>query len=231
MLADLETAGEIRKRLEKIVRADPRSPEKRDLDAVFRVEEGLKQGVAVRDQGLNDDDRLATSEYRFLTEKPLIYLANVDEADLPDGGTKAHLLREEVGADRVLVLAAQIEAEIAELSTEDRASFLSDLCLEDTGVNRLIQAGYRLLGLISFYTAANRKLQAWQLPEGTAVSTAAGRIHTDMERGFIRAEVMSADGLLREGSAERLRETGRLRTEGRDYVVKDGDVVHFLFRA
>ena len=114
---------------------------------------------------------------------------------------------------------------------EDRAEFLSDLGLEDTGVSRLILAGYRLLDLITFYTVANEKLQAWQLEAGTAAPKAAGRIHTDMEQGFIRAEVVSASDLIASGGMDALRREGKVRTEGKSYVVGDGDVVQFPFKA
>jgi GTP-binding protein YchF len=231
LLADLETADEFHKRLEKILRADPKAGEKRDLDAVAKVISGLQAGIPARDVDLTPDERLATVGQNLLTAKPLIYLANVGDSDLPDGGEAAQRIRDHAGADRVLVLAAQIEAEIAELPEEDRATFLADLGLDDTGVNRLVLAGYRLLDLITFYTVANEKLQAWQLPSGTAAPQAAGTIHTDMERGFIRAEVVSAADLVCTRSMDGLRDAGKLRTEGKVYEIQDGDVVQFLFKA
>jgi len=129
------------------------------------------------------------------------------------------------------VVSAQIESELAELAQEDRQVFLADLGLSKTGIDRLILAGYRMLDLITFYTVANRKLRAWQLARGTHAPEAAGEIHSDMEVGFIRAEVVFACDLLAAGSLEALREQGKLRTEGRDYVIQDGDVVQFLFHA
>jgi GTP-binding protein YchF len=231
LLADLETATEAHRRLEKVVRSDPRAPEKRAMDATATVVDALQAGTPARDLDLSAEAHAAIDGLNLLTDKPVIFLANVSEADLPDGGAAAQGIRDRVGADRVLVVAAQIESEIAELSPEDRATFLADLGLDDTGVNRLILAGYRLLDLITFYTVANRKLQAWQLPTGTAAPQAAGRIHTDMERGFIRAEVVSAADLIRAGDMEHVRESGRLRTEGKSYAIQDGDVVQFLFKA
>jgi ribosome-binding ATPase len=231
MLADLETAGEAQKRLEKILRADPKAGEKQDLDAVAKVISGLQSGIPARDVDLTPDERQTSTGLSLLTAKPLIYLANVGDSDLPDGGEAAQRIRNHAGPDRALILAAQIEAEIAELPEEDRATFLADLGLDDTGVNRLIVAGYRLLDLITFYTVANGKLQAWQLPSGTAAPQAGGTIHTDMERGFIRAEVVSSEDLVSMGSMDRLREAGKLRTEGKAYVVQDGDVMQFLFKA
>ena len=130
----------------------------------------------------------------------------------------------------MLPLSVQIEAEIAQLSQGDRAEFLSDLGLTETGIDRLVLAGYELLNLITFYTIANGKLQAWQITRSTPASVAAGKIHSDMERGFIRAEVVSFEELMAAGGMGPLKDEGKVRTEGRDYEIQDGDLVHFLFR-
>jgi ribosome-binding ATPase YchF (GTP1/OBG family) len=135
-----------------------------------------------------------------------------------------------VGRERMLALAVKLEAELTQLEPEERREFQAELGVEQIGIERLILAGYRLLDLITFYTMANGKLQAWQLPRGATALKAAGRIHSDMEKGFIRAEVAVATEVIGAGSLARLREEGRLRTEGREYLVQDGDVVHFLFR-
>ena len=230
MLADLELAVGAQQRLEKVLRSDPRAPERTEYEAVSRVVEGLNRGVAVQAQDLADGERQALRGYHFLTGKSVLYVANADESSLPDGGDCVDGLRQRFGADRVLVISAQIESELAELALEDRLVFLADLGLTETGIDRLILAGYRLLDLITFYTVANRKLRAWQLARGTHAPEAAGEIHSDMERGFIRAEVAASSHLLAAGSLEALRETGKLRTEGRDYLIRDGDVVQFLFQ-
>jgi ribosome-binding ATPase YchF (GTP1/OBG family) len=172
----------------------------------------------------------AIGGYHLLTAKPVLYVANVGEQEASAPCPRFERLAEKVGAQRVLRIAAQIEAEIAQLPPADRAGFLADLGLAETGIDRLIVAAYRLLDLITFYTVAHDRLQAWQVRRGALAPAAAGRIHTEMERGFIRAEVATFADLVRSGSWARLRESGSLRTEGHDYPVADGDVVHFLFK-
>ncbi len=226
ILADLESAEGALQRLRK---AGPRAPEKREQDIVVRVVSELQQEVPVHALDLSEDEQRVVKGYHFLTGKPVLYLANVGEENVPEGGAYTERLKERCGPDRVLVISAQIESEIAQLPPEDREAFLSDLGLEETGVDRLILAGYRLLNLITFYTVANEKLRAWQLVEGTPAPEAAGEIHSDMEQGFIRAEVVSYGDLAAAGGMDRLREAGKIRTEGKDYPVRDGDVVQFLF--
>lgn len=231
MLADLAMGEEIQGRLEKVIRADPRAPEKRQLDAVTRIVDGLREGTPAHRLDLSEEERTAISGYGFLTTKPVLYLANVGEDDLPEGGSRAQELASRFGRDRVLAVSAQIESELSQLPPEEQRDFLAELGLAQSGIDRLILAGYRLLDLLTFYTIANNKLRAWQLPRGTAAPQAAGRIHTDMESGFIRAEVFTCSDLLSSGRAEALKEAGKVRTEGKDYIVQDGDVVQFLFRS
>ena len=230
MLADLETVEKAIPRLEKVVQTNPRAHEWLELEVLHRLAAALGRGSAVGDLGLSPEEKQALCPYPLLTAKPVLYLANVGEAEAAGSGPCFHRLAEALGQERVLAVSAQIEAEIAQLPAGERGDFLTVLGLEEMGIDRLIRAGYRLLGLITFYTVAHDKLQAWQLPAGTTAPAAAGRIHTDMEQGFIRAEVASFQELAAAGSLARLREEGRLRTEGHDYVVQDGDVVHFLFR-
>ena len=228
-LADLESAEGIAGRLEKVVRSDPRAPERFAYEALKKAIDGLERSLPVSQQDLSEAQLEALRPFNFLTAKPVLYVANVGDADLPDGGARTARLRTLVGADRILPLAAQIEAEVAELAPADRTEFFEDMELSQPGVNRLIRAGYALLGLITFYTTANEKLQAWEVLEGTRAPAAAGRIHSDMEHGFIRAEVAAYPDVLAAGSIAGLRETGRMRAEGRHYAVQDGDVIRFLF--
>lgn len=228
-LADLESAEGIARRLEGVLRSNPRAPERFSYETLRVAIEGLGRSLPLREQDLTETQLEALKPFDFLTAKPVLYASNVSESDLPDGGRPTARLGEMVGADRVLVLAAQIEAEIAELPPADREVFVADLGLTQPGVNRLIRAGYALLGLIAFYTTANEKLQAWEVPEGTRAPAAAGRVHSDMERGFIRADVAAYEDVLAAGGIAGLRETGRMRTEGREYAVQDGDVIRFLF--
>jgi GTP-binding protein YchF len=229
VLADLEVSERNLPTLDKVVRSDPRSPRKAELAALQRAHQALTEGRSVRDAGLSVEESRSLRGYAFLTEKPVLVVANVAEAEAACGGEHVEALRQRFGD--VLVVSAQIEAELAQLDDEERDAFLADMGVSQSGVDRLVQAAYGLLDLITFYTLANDKLQAWQLPRGTTAPVAAGRIHSDMEEGFIRAEVVRADDLEEAGGRmASLRDAGRLRAEGRDYLIEDGDVVTFLFK-
>lgn len=231
MLADLETAERGQDRVGKILRANPRGPERLEMEAVEAAIEALQGGKPVRSLSLGKEAIEVLKPYHFLTAKRVLYLANVGESQLPDGGASVETLRSSVPGEDVLPVCAQVEAELAELDEADRISFLEDYGLTSTGIDRLIVSAYRLLNLITFYTTVNQKLQAWQVTAGSTAPQAAGRIHSDMERGFIRAEVAATDHVLETGRLDALKDTGRLRVEGRDYVIQDGDVVRFLFKA
>lgn len=229
ILADLEVSERNLPTLDKVVRSDPRSPRKDELAALEVAHAALSQGTALRDAGITPKQSQSLRSYAFLTQKPCLLVANVAEEHAADGGPAVAALRDRYGD--VLVVSAQIEAEIAQLGDEERDAFVGDLGLGAPGVDRLVQAAYGLLDLITFYTLANDKLQAWQLPRGTVAPAAAGSIHSDMEQGFIRAEVASAGDLQEAGGRiANLRDAGKLRAEGRDYAVQDGDVVTFLFK-
>ena len=230
ILADLEVAERNLPQLDKVVRSDPRSGRQTELAALRSAHAALVEGLPLRRAGLSPEHLAALRGYGFLTGKPVLIVANVSEGDAVEASS-ARALQDRYGPGRVLAVSAGIEAEMAELREEEREEFLSDMGLGESGVHRLLRASRDLLGLITFYTLANDKLQAWQVPEGTKAPAAAGRIHSDMEAGFIRAEVTSlADLESAAGDATRLREAGRLRPEGRDHVVGDGEVITFLFR-
>ncbi len=231
LLADLAVMEKAVPRLDKVVRSEPRSTRAQELAACTKVLERLQRGTGTAAVGLTIEERDALAPYSLLTARPVLYAANIGEieADAPEPWVDQ--LVECYGADRVLVVSAQLEAEMASLSQEERAEFIQELGLEHGGIERLVQAGYKLLDLITFYTLANGKLQAWQLPRGEKAPRAAGRIHTDMEKGFIRAELAACDQLIAMGGWAPLKAAGQLRSEGRDYVVADGDVITFLFKA
>ncbi|MCY3667728.1 MAG: redox-regulated ATPase YchF [Gemmatimonadetes bacterium] len=231
LLADLAVMEKAVPHLDKVVRSEPRSTRAQELAACTKVLEGLQRGTGTAAVGLTIEERDALAPYSLLTARPVLYAANIGEieADAPEPWVGQ--LVECYGADRVLVVSAQLEAEMASLSQEERAEFIQELGLEHGGIERLVQAGYKLLDLITFYTLANGKLQAWQLPRGEKAPRAAGRIHTDMEKGFIRAELAACDQLIAMGGWAPLKAAGQLRSEGRDYVVADGDVITFLFKA
>ena len=231
MLADLESVEKSLPVLDRVVRTDPASPRRLELETLRTIQAGLLEADPVHSQGLSPEQAAAVRSYDFLSAKPVIYVANVGEEEAAAAGERAQLLMDKLGSEAVLSISAQIESEIAQLAPEERSEFVRDLGLPSRGIDRLVTSAYALLELVTFYTYANGKLQAWQLRRGTPAPEAAGRIHTDMAEGFIRAEVVSFAELVEVGGGvARLRETGRLRTEGKDYVIEDGDVVHFLFR-
>ena len=195
----------------------------------------LEDGKLARSYVTEDEDELALlNSYNLLTYKPVIFAANVGEDDLADDGASnkgvesVRKFAEETGSE-IFVICAQIEQEISELDEEEKAMFLEDLGLEESGLEKLIKASYRLLGLHSFLTAGEDETRAWTIKVGTKAPQAAGKIHTDFERGFIKAEVVNYKDLLEQGSLAAAREKGLVGMEGKDYVVKDGDVILFRF--
>ncbi len=206
-----------------------------ELDFFKRVLAALEDGKPVRSVECSDEERAMLADTPLLTAKPIIYAANMSEADFAGGDLDNHVhlqkvvtLAKEEHAE-VLPICAQIEADIADMDDEEKAMFLSELGLESAGLDRLIQAGYRLLGLISYLTAGPQEVRAWTITNGTKAPQAAGKIHTDFERGFIRAEVIAFDDLMACGSMVAAKEKGLVRSEGKEYVMKDGDVVLFRF--
>jgi len=183
---------------------------------------------------LTEDELALLREYNFLTCKPVIYAANVAEEDLADDGASNEFVREvrafaEKNDSEVFVICAQIEQEIAELDDDEKKMFLEELGLKESGLEKLIAASYRILGLISYLTAGEKETRAWTIKVGTKAPQAAGKIHSDFERGFIKAEVVNYQDLLDCGSYTAAKEKGLVRIEGKEYVVKDGDVVLFRF--
>jgi len=228
-LADLET---VEKGLDRAIKQSKAGDKKMLARKALleRVRERLDQGEPVRAHGLTDEERLELRDLFLLTAKPTTYIANVAERGFHDNPhlDAVHALAEREGAEVVAVCAA-IEAEIVELDETDRQEFLADLGLEEPGLNRVVRAGYRLLGLQTYFTAGEKEVRAWTIPVGATAPQAAGVIHTDFERGFIRAEVVSYEDFVAYKGEQGAREAGRLRSEGKDYVVKDGDVIHFRF--
>ncbi len=208
----------------------------KELKLVEALKGHLEEGKPAKTYpvGEDEDEALWFRGYNLLTAKPVIYAANVKEDDLADDGVSnpfASAVRELAKAEdsEVFVVCAQIEQEISELDDEERALFLDELGVSESGLDRLIRASYRLLGLISFLTSGEDETRAWTIKVGTKAPQAAGKIHTDFERGFIRAEVVAYDDLVSNGSVAAAREKGLVRLEGKDYVVKDGDVIVFRF--
>ena len=208
----------------------------KELKLIEAVKAHLEEGRLAKTFELSEDEDDAAwfKSYNLLTAKPVIYAANVQEDDLSDdGASNEHVSNvRRMAADEdseVFVVCAQIEQEIAELDDDERSMFLEELGLKESGLDKLIKASYKLLGLISFLTSGEDETRAWTIKKGTKAPQAAGKIHTDFERGFIRAEVTAYDDLVAGGSIAAVREKGLVRLEGKDYVVKDGDVIVFRF--
>ena len=229
LLADLESLERVAERVQREGKAQPKEAQA-DLDRVGQLVSAVKQGVPLRRlAGLDPAQRAWACEFRLLSVKPVVIVANVDEAD-PSGGGWLEKLQAAAGTEaRVLATPIRIEEELSTLATEERAAFVQEMGLEGAGLERIVEAGRRLLGLITFYTIANEKLRAWLIPAGTPAPQAAGRIHTDMEKGFIRMEVMTVDDLLAHRNRAALHKLGLIRTEGHAYIVRDGDVCQILF--
>jgi len=229
-LADLEQVERALGELAKKARTEPKKFAKQAA-LLEKVRDHLAGDRPLRTLELGPREGPALKGYGFLTIKPVLYCANVDEEQLAgDGGGPLRRLAEAVGEELVLPVSARVEAELLDLPGEERGEYRQALGITGDSLSRVAGACTRLLDLITFYTTSNHKLRAWHVPAGTAAPAAAGRIHGDMEEGFIRAEVVDSAELLAEGSMARLQELGRVRSEGRDYEVEDGDVIHFLFR-
>ena len=232
-LKDLETVESRIQKIEKQVRVGGDKQAKAALDLYIRYKEALSQGKSARTVATeNKDEELAAHDLFLLTNKPVLYVCNVDEDSAVSGNQYVEQVREAVKDEQaqVLVVAAKIESEIAELETyEERQKFLEEIGLQESGVNRLIKAAYALLNLRTFLTAGSDEVRAWTFHAGAKAPQCAGVIHTDFERGFIRAEVIKYDDFVSLGGEAACRQAGKLAVEGKEYEVQDGDIMHFLF--
>ena len=231
LLADLDTVEKRSTRLEKLLKNTTDAKIKSEGSAVAKLKEALEAGKPARTVDLTDDERLAARDLHLITAKPMLYVANVDEGALAAGNeytAKVEKRAAEEGSEVVRICGA-LEAEIALLEPDERGEFLADLGLAEAGLDRLIHAGYRLLELITYFTAGVQEVRAWTIKRGTKAPGAAGVIHTDFERGFIKADCYSSNDLFALGSEQAVKEKGLLRSEGKEYVVKDGDILFFKF--
>ncbi len=231
-LADLASVERRRERAQKMTKSGDKVA-RAEIEVIDKLLGALADGKTARTVQLTDDERATANSLFLLTMKPTIYAANVDEATLADPDSNPHVIsvRETAAAEAAecVVICAQIEAELVALAPDERRGYLQSLGVTSSGVDNLIGSAYRLLGLMSFLTAGEKEVRAWTIPQGTRAPQAAGTIHSDIERGFIRAEVVSYDALTRAGSYAAAREQGLLRLEGKEYVMQEGDVVHFRF--
>lgn len=232
-LADL---GSVEKRKDKATRSAKSGGDKdakRELEIIDKILPILEEGRPIRSADLSDDEKVIVKSWFLLTSKPTIYAANVDEESLANPDANPHVAKVKEYAAKensdVVVICAKLEAELVALDPAERTDYLKDLGLESSGVDELIKAAYHMLGLMSFLTAGEKEVRAWTIPIGTKAPQAAGEIHSDIERGFIRAEIIGYDDLVTCGSRKVAAEKGLARLEGKEYVMQDGDVVDFRF--
>ncbi len=229
---DLESVEKKIQRIEKQAKTGGDAKAKRHLEVLLNCKSTLEQGRNVRILNLEGEDFEAIADLFLLTQKKVLYLANVDEGSIHTGNKYSDALLKAVEADgaEMIIMNNSIEAQIAEMESEDdRAMFLGEYNLEEPGLNRLIRSAYHLLSLITYFTAGVQEVRAWTIHEGWKAPQAASVIHTDFEKGFIKAEVISYQDFIELGGEAAAREKGRLRIEGKEYLVKDGDVMHFRF--
>lgn len=232
ILSDVEIISRRIDKAQKMTKADKKY--QAEVDFFKRVEEALQNGKTARSVECTDDEKALLSEVALLTNKPVIYAANMSEVDFSSGIEDNERLKKVIELAKsegagVLPICADLEEQIVEMDKEEKELFLSELGLEQSGLDRLINECYTLLGLISYLTAGKPEVRAWTIKKGTKAPGAAGKIHTDFERGFIRAEVIAFDDLIECGSMAAAKEKGLVRSEGKEYVMKDGDVVLFRF--
>ncbi len=231
-LADLESVDKRLQRIAKLAKSGDKDA-RIEAPILEKVSAALGDAIPVRAQGLTEDELEILKDLTLLTAKKSLYVANVGEDEVSDYSGNEFVKQVEDYAAKegsgVVVVSARIESEIAELSDEEATAFLADLGLEESGLTKLIKASYSLLGLINYFTAGEMEARAWTIVEGTKAPQAAGKIHSDIEKGFIRAEIVSFDDLEACGSQNAAKEKGLVRLEGKDYIMKDGDVTHFRF--
>ena len=228
-LADLETVSKQINKTSKIAKSGDKDA-RQLLATLEKIQQGLDEGIAIRELKLSKDEQLISGNLHSITAKPVMYIANVAE----DGMSNNPYLDEVIAIAKkensvVVAVCAQMEAELSEMDPEEQKEFLADFGLSEPGLNRVIKSGYKLLGLQTYFTAGVKEVRAWTFPVGATAAKAAGIIHSDFERGFIRAEVISYSDFIKYQGEHGAKVAGKLRVEGKDYLVKDGDVLHFRF--
>jgi ribosome-binding ATPase len=237
ILADLGVAERRLERLEKDLKKGRSAELEKEKDLVHRCQRALEDGKPLRALELTGEDLKRLRGFQFLSAKPLLLVINLDDADLSDVGSTVEKAAAKSGltgflahaSTRAVALCAKIELEIAQLEGDDAKAFLSDLGLSESGLDRVIRTSYDLLGYMSFFTVGEDECRAWSIARGTTAQVAAGEIHTDIQRGFIRAEVVAYEALMKRGSMAACRDHGEVRLEGKEYIVQDGDIINFRF--
>jgi GTP-binding protein YchF len=229
-LKDLESVEKKLSRTEKMAKTDPKA--KAELEILKRCKDHLEQGKSIRSLDLGKEEMAAIADLFLLTLKPVLYVANVDEASMHTGNKYSEMLKEAVKNEdaQVIIMNNNVEAQISELENkEDQQMFMEEYGMKEPALDRLIHSAYKLLTLQTYFTAGVQEVRAWTIHEGWKAPQAASVIHTDFEKGFIKAEVISYEDFVKYGSEAAARDAGRLRIEGKEYVVKDGDIMHFRF--
>ena len=227
---DLESLEKFRTKAQKASKGGDKIAKKQVEVATMYIDH-LMKGLSARSLEIDDDSKQIIKDLNLLTLKPVLYACNVDENSAKDGNAYVEQIREvaEKEGAEILIISAKIESEIVQMDEEDQQMFLEDLGLTESGMDRLIKASYKLLELETYFTAGVKEVRAWTIHKGTKAPQAAGVIHSDFEKGFIRAEVISYEDFVKYGSEAACREKGKLRVEGKDYIVQDGDILHFRF--
>ncbi|MFT3674755.1 MAG: redox-regulated ATPase YchF [Chitinophagaceae bacterium] len=229
-LKDLDSVEKKIQKTEKQARTDPKM--KAELEILVRCKEHLEKGKSIRELGLSKEEKVAIADLFLLTDKPVLYVANVDEGSMHTGNKFSEALKAAVQAENaeVIIMNNTIEAQIAEMdNVDDRQLFMEEYKMTEPALDRLIHSAYRLLRLYTYFTAGVQEVRAWTIQEGWKAPQAASVIHTDFEKGFIKAEVIAYEDFVKYGSESACRDAGKLRIEGKEYIVKDGDVMHFRF--
>lgn len=231
ILSDLEI---VMSRISKIGKKAMTTKDKNDLkeiEVLNKLKDGLEKNIPARKLGLSDDEKKIISSFNFITLKPIIYALNVDDSDVICGNCYTERVIEYANSEgsETVILCAKLESELSELNDDDKKEFLEDIGISISGLDSLIQKTYDLLGLATFFTVGADEVKAWTFKKGMKAPECAGIIHSDFEKGFIKAEVMSYDDLIEAGSEVKVKENGKFRIEGKEYLVKDGDICHFRF--
>ena len=231
ILADLEI---INNRINKIAKKAQSSKNKDDIneyELLKKLKDTLEKNIPIRKLELSEDDNKIIASFNLITAKPIIYVANVDEDSLTKENEYVEALKEYASKEdsQVLVICDKVESDLAELEEDDKKELLNDLGIEESGLSKLIKATYSLLGLKTYFTVGKDEVKAWTFKDGMKAPACAGLIHTDFEKGFIRAEVMSYEDLVECGNEQKVKEAGKMRLEGKEYIMQDGDICHFRF--
>ena len=229
-LKDLESVEKKILKVEKVAKSGDAKARK-TLAGLLKYKESLEAGISARDLDVNEEDRMAVNDLQLLTAKPVIYALNVDEDAIHEDNDYVKIFRSAIKEEKadIIKISASLEAQITELEEEERSIFLEEYGLTESGLDKLIKASYSLLNLITFFTAGPKEVRAWTVEKGWKAPQAAGVIHTDFQKGFIKAEVIKLDDFIRYKSEAACREAGKIAIEGKEYVVKDGDIMHFRF--